>query len=157
MSGSPRTAAGRALLDRVSPPVGDNVDPEEEWVAEAWAHRNEIEGAILAIEAEAATPGESRTLVEALDARRDPLNVGQRRFFVTARGHGLSDWCSVHGDIPTNLSMARHIQVEHDLSYDDYRVLEQIDRHRAGVTDDEADEAERAAGIAAARLSEPPQ
>src|SRR5690348_11907609 len=62
MSGSPRTAAGRALLDRVSPPVGDNVDPEEEWVAEAWAHRNEIEGAILAIEAEAATLGESRTL-----------------------------------------------------------------------------------------------
>ena len=38
----PATEAGRRLLDRVSPPLGDNVDPEEEWVAEAWAHRNEI-------------------------------------------------------------------------------------------------------------------
>ena len=72
MSGSPRTAAGRALLDRVSPPVGDNVDPEEECVAEAWAHRNEIEGAILAIEAEARAQGalHERLISEGEEATR---------------------------------------------------------------------------------------
>ena len=54
MSGSPRTAAGRALLAR------------EDYNSRSFPLITAE--AILAIEAEAATPGESRTLVEALDA-----------------------------------------------------------------------------------------
>ena len=97
------------------------------------------------------TPEQSALIAALRQAvERDPLNVGQRGFFCTTRGHGLSDWCSVHGDISRKVSISSHMQTEHDLSYDDYRVLEQIDRHRSGVTDEEGEAAERAAGIAAA-------
>lgn len=52
MSG-PQTEAGRALLERETPPPSDHLDPSEVWVADMWELRNEMEGRILAIEREA--------------------------------------------------------------------------------------------------------
>ncbi|HKR49481.1 MAG TPA: hypothetical protein VJT72_07860 [Pseudonocardiaceae bacterium] len=81
----PTTAEGRALLDRISPPVGDQVDPEEEWVAEAWAHRNEIEGYILAIEAAAAEAERARIRAALLEAHEQHRS----RWFNTDDGDGV--------------------------------------------------------------------
>lgn len=54
----PRTTAGRELLAFIdSNAPTDAADPSEDWVAEWWAWRNEIEWRILTIESEA-TSGE---------------------------------------------------------------------------------------------------
>lgn len=59
---NPRTEAGRRLLDQIAPAVSDAAAPEEEWAADSWARRNDIEDAILAIEAEAARTADRPSL-----------------------------------------------------------------------------------------------
>lgn len=39
-------------------------------------------------------------------------------------GHGNPDHCSVHGDIPRNVSIVAHINAEHEISYETHRALE---------------------------------
>lgn len=39
-------------------------------------------------------------------------------------GHGNPDHCSVHGDIPRDVSIVAHINAEHGISYETHRALE---------------------------------
>jgi hypothetical protein len=56
----PGTEAGRDLLALIDRNAPHDADPSEEWVAEWWAWRNEIEASIVKVETEAAGNAEGK-------------------------------------------------------------------------------------------------
>ena len=67
-------------------------------------------------------------------------------------GHGRPDHCSIHGDIPRNVSIVEHINAEHDISYKAHRALEKIrDARPAEIDRQEAKIARLRAALLAAR------
>jgi hypothetical protein len=68
-------------------------------------------------------------------------------------GHGRPDHCSVHGDIPRNVSIVEHINADHDISYKAHRALEKIRDARSAQAQSASENAHTRAEIARLRAA----